>query len=205
LQIVGEEVHSLDLFTGIKLDFPPSKKPEWKPSKRQKATMETQPIRRVQDQLSDSDEEDDDDDDDDSPVMEVESRHPSLALAPTSNPHISFHPGSFPQQNVVSHPYRSFSGSSDGSTISNISAISHQIHSRVPSFDYSQVSGSQDTSSPINGHQHTLPVTFGGPPQSYAFQPQLPALDQPRRLKRGVQQMDGDETDMRAFKFARFG
>jgi hypothetical protein len=203
LQIVGEEVHSLDRFTGIKLDFPPSKKPEWKASKRQKATMESQPIRRVQDQLSDSDEEDDEDDD--SPMMEVESRHPASVLAPTSNSHISFHPGSFPQQNVVSHPYRSFSGSSDGSTISNISAISHQIHSRVPSYDYSQVSGSQYTSSPINGNQHTLPVTFGGPPQSYAFQPQLPALDQPRRPKRGVQQMDGDETDMRAFKFARFG
>jgi hypothetical protein len=160
--------------------------------------METQPIRRVQDQLSDSDEEDDEDDD--SPMMEVASRHPSSVLAPTSNSHISFHPGSFPQQNVVSHPYRSFSGSSDGSTISNISAISHQIHSRVPSYDYSQVSGSQYTSSPINGQQNTLPITFGGPPQSYAFQPQLPA-----RPKRGVQQMDGDDTDMRAFKFARFG
>ena len=204
LQIVGEEAPSLSRYTGIKLDFEPARMMHAAPapSKRRKITnsaRQPQPIIRVQDDLSDDDDDEDWEDDNEPALLEVDPEHNPYVR--TLAPMQQFHMGSFPQ-GVVSHPYRSFSGSSDGSTISNISS---QIHSRVPSVDYSQLSGSQYTSSPINnGHQNTLPVLFGGPPQAYPFQPELPAMETSRRPKRGVQQMEGDEMDMRAYKFARF-
>lgn len=204
-KIVGDDTPDLSRYTGIRLDYAPQQRHHAAPSKRQKTDRHmgyNYPDIRVHDDRSD-DSEAEGEDDDETGVLGVGVEH--MTHVATLGPQQLFHPGTHGQA-YISHPHRSFSGSSEGSTISNISDHLNS-HSRIPSTDYSQLSGSQSqyTPSPQNGYRSTLPVVFGGPPQQFAFQPELPALDLSRRPKRAMQDMDEDEPEMRSYKVARRG
>lgn len=135
-------------------------------------------------------------------IMEIDPL--DRPIAPVMASTLSFHPGYLPQ-NHTTLPYRTFSGSS---TISSVSNISAGLHSRVPSGERSRRpddTSSIFTSSPAYPYHNSLPIAFGGPPQYYGFQPHLPPLDQPRGMKRPIHQMDEMLMDPRAVKFTRFG
>lgn len=205
-KIVGDDTPDLSRYTGIRLDYAAQERHHAAPSKRQKTDRHmgyNYPSVRVHDDRSDDSEAEAENDEDESAALGVDVEQ--MTHVTTLGPQQLSHPGTH-GQGYISHPHRSFSGSSEGSTISNISDHLNS-HSRVPSTDYSHLSGSQSqyTPSPHNGHRSTLPIIFGGPPQQFAFQPELPALDRSRRPKRGMQDMDEDGPEMRSYKVARRG
>jgi hypothetical protein len=95
------------------------------------------------------------------------------------------------------HPQRSFSSSSCGSTISDVSAavpeepIFRPFH--PPSYHHQSM---------VDGQQYGLPVSFGGPPQQFSFEPVLNRQDVIR--KRTQSQTENFDASGRTAKVARF-